>query len=205
MAEGYYYYWGFRDYEKALPFMQKASAALPNNSRAHLARAYVLRRMGDWEGCLSALRKASELDPRRSTTITDIGGTLTSLKRFDEARQFFEKAREIAPDNANGIWERSNLELQESGDITSYAHLSHLLSPPHPEAQMTAWRSSLFLDDFDSALLDVENWQERYLDNKDYRVTRPFLTGLTRRYSGDMEAARPLLLEARQYFESLLS
>ena len=205
MAEGYYYYWGFRDYEKALPFMQRASAALPNNSRAHLALAYVLRRMGDWEGALTALRQASELDPRRSTTITDIGGTLTSLKRFEEARKMFDRAQEIAPDDANGLWERANLELQESGDIVSYAHLGHLLTVPHPEAQMSAWRSSLYLDDFDAALTDVENWQERFLNTKDYRVTRPLLRGLTHRYSGNIEAALPLLLESKQEFESLLA
>ena len=64
LAEGYYYYWGFRDYGKALPFMQKASAALPNNSRVHLAHAYVSRRTGDWETTLEKLRRASELDPQ---------------------------------------------------------------------------------------------------------------------------------------------
>jgi len=60
IAEGYYHYWGYRDYEKALPFMQRASAALPNSARAHLGRAYILRRMGDWEGALAAMRRAAE-------------------------------------------------------------------------------------------------------------------------------------------------
>jgi len=204
IAEGYYYYWGFRDYEKALPYMQSASAALPNNSRVHLARAYVLRRMGDWENALSALRRASELDPRRVTTFTDIGGTLTTLGRFDEARQEFAKAKGIDPDNPNALWERTSLELQASGDITSYAHLSHLVVPPHPDAQMDIWRSSLYIDGFDAALQDVADWQERFLDSKDFRVTRPMLAGLTHRYSGNTEAARPLLLQEKQDFERLL-
>lgn len=204
IAEGYYYYWGFRDYEKALPYMQSASAALPNNSRVHLARAYVLRRMGDWENALSALRRASELDPRRVTTFTDIGGTLTTLGRFDEARQEFAKAKGIDPDNPNALWERTSLELQASGDITSYAHLSHLVVPPHPDAQMDIWRSSLYIDGFDAALQDVADWQERFLDSKDFRVTRPMLAGLTHRYSGNTEAALPLLLQEKQDFERLL-
>jgi len=54
----------FRDYAKALPLMQKASTALPNNARVHIARSYVLRRMGDWEGALAAQNRATELDPR---------------------------------------------------------------------------------------------------------------------------------------------
>jgi TolB-like protein len=204
LAEGYYYYWGFRDYEKALPYMQKASDALPNNSRVHLAHAYVLRRMGEWESTLAALHRASELDPRRVTTLSDIGSTLTKLGRFDGARLSFDRARDLDPGNSNTLWERTELELQESGDITRYAYQNHLMQAPHPNAQMDTWRSSLYIDDFDTALKDVDDWQERFLDSKDYRMTRPMLTGLTHLYSGDAESARPLLLEAKQEFESLL-
>ncbi len=204
LAEGYYYYWGFRDYEKALPFMQRASDALPNNSRVHPARAYVLRRMGDWENTLAAMRLAGELDPRRATTFSDIGGTLTMLGHFDEARQSFTKALELSPDNPNILWEKTGLELQESGSISSYARASHLMVAPHPDAQMDAWRSSLYIDDKNAALQDVADWQERFLNTKDYRVTQSLLTGLTHLYSGDSETARPLLLEAELEFETLL-
>ncbi len=72
LAEGYYHYWGYRDYAKALPFMQRASAALPNNARAHQARAYVLRRMGDWEGALAAMRRASGTRPENHCSILPI-------------------------------------------------------------------------------------------------------------------------------------
>ena len=205
LAEGFYYYWGFRDYEKALPFMQKASAALPSNSRVHLARAYVLRRMGDWENTLAAFRRAIELDPRMSLTFSDVGGTLTALRRFDEARQAFAKAQEMDPNNPVSFWETSGLYLQESGDITSYAYRNHLMLAPHADAQLGTWHSSLYMDDFDAALQDVADWQERFLDTKDYRVTRPFLSGLTYLYSGDTETARPLLLEAKQEFETFLN
>ena len=205
LAEGFYYYWGFRDYEKALPFMQKASAALPSNSRVHLARAYVLRRMGDWENTLAAFRRAIELDPRMSLTFSDVGGTLTALRRFDEARQAFAKAQEMDPNNPVSFWETSGLYLQESGDITSYAYRNHLMLAPHADAHLGTWHSSLYMDDFDAALQDVADWQERFLDTKDYRVTRPFLSGLTYLYSGDTETARPLLLEAKQEFETFLN
>jgi len=204
MAEGYYHYWGFRDYEKALPYMQKACAALPNNSRAHLARAYVLRRMGDWDNALAAFRRASELDPRRSTTINDIGGTLTGLRRFDEARKMFLKSQEIDPDDPNGLWEKANLELQSSGNIMDFARLTHLLEAPHPDAQQDVWHSSLYKDDYAAALQDVAEWPERYLDTKDYRITRPYLTGMTHRYFGDVEKARPLLHGEQKEFETLL-
>jgi tetratricopeptide (TPR) repeat protein len=204
VAEGYYHYWGFRDYEKALPLMQRASSALPNSSRAHLARAYVMRRMGNWEDTLAALHLASELDPRRSTTLSDIGGTLTALRRFDEARIAFDRATELDPNDPNILWEKSIVTLQETGDVARFARLAHSFAAPFPDAQLATWRSSLYIGDFEKAIQDVAEWQENYLDSKDYRFTRPMLIGLTHLYSGDTETARPLLLEVKSEFAALL-
>jgi TolB-like protein len=205
LAEGYYHYWGYRDYEKALPFMQHASAALPNDSRVHLARAYVLRRMGAWDDTLKTFRRAAELDPRESSTYADIGSTLTGLRRFDQARLAFAKAQRLDPDSSITNWEESVLVLAGSGDVTQFVHMNHLNSPPHPDAQIDTWRSYLYQDNFDAALQDVDAWSDRFMISKDYHVSRPMLNGLTYTYAGDTEKARPMLLESKQNFESLLS
>ena len=160
--------------------------------------------MGNWEGSLAALKRASELDPRESSTHANIGGTLSKLRRFDEARLSFNKAHDLDPDNPSDHWQETSLELQESGDIASYAHLSHLLAAPHPSAQIDAWLAYLYLDDFDAALQDVIDWPDRFLNTKDNRLTRPMLTGLTYLYSGDDEKARPLLIAEQKKFEVLL-
>ena len=204
VAEGYYYYWGYRDYEKALPFIQRAAKAQPNSSFVHQAHAYVLRRMGDWEGALAAMRRASELDPRDNRNFTDIAETLTRLRRYDEAREAFEKAEKIETDSVKSYWSFAILDLRQTGDIDNYAHLTHIVPSPNPLAQMQSWRAYLYLDNFDAALEDVTDWPERFLNSKDYRVTRQLLRGLTYWYSGDIEKARPLLLDSKQKFETLL-
>jgi len=204
IAEGYYHYWGYRDYAKALPFMQRASAALPNSPRAHLGRAYVLRRMGDWDNALAAMRRAAELDPRTAQNFTDIGATLTRLHRFEEATQAFTTAKAGDPDNPSILWPIGTLHLQASGDINSYSNLNHFAATLLPNVQLGAWRSSLYLDDFETALQDVADWQERFLDTREFHVTKPMLTGLTHRYAGNIESATPLLRDAKQEFESLL-
>jgi tetratricopeptide (TPR) repeat protein len=204
IAEGYYYYWGFRDYATALPFMQRASAALPNNARAHQARAFVLRRMGEWESALAAFRRAAELDPRNVRNLTDIGETFIRLRRFEEASPVLTTARARDPDNPSTLWRLGELHFQASGDINSYSKLNHFAATLVPNAQLRSWRSSLYLDDYEAALLDVVNWQEGFLDTRDYRVTRPMLTGLTYLYAGNIESATPLLRDAKQEFETLL-
>jgi len=204
IAEGYYHYWGFRDYARALPFMQRACAALPNSAPAHLARAYVLRRMGDWENALAAMRRAQELDPRTIVTISDIAGTLSMLRRFEEATQVFATAQAADPDNPTALWNLGEHQLQKSGDINSYSNLSHFAATVVPNAQFMSWRSSLYLDDYEAALQDVTDWQEGFLDTRRFRVTKPMLTGLTHLYAGDIESATPLLRDAKQEFETLL-
>ena len=204
LAEGYYHYWGYRDYAKALPLMQRASAALPNNARAHQARAYVLRRMGDWEGALAAFQRAREFDPRSKQHSANIGETLTGLRRFKEASRAFADAQSIDVNDPSTLSFIALLHLHESGDINSYAHLTHLTSTVDPDTQWFSWRSSLYLDDFETALQDVADWPEGFLDTKDYRVTKSMLTGLTHRFVGNVESATPLLRDAKQEFETLL-
>ena len=204
IAEGYYHYWGYRDYEKALPFMQRASAALPNSARAHLGRAYVLRRMGDWEGALAAMRRAAELDPRAIQHLADIGETLTRLRRFTEAGQVFAKAQEGDRDNLVIIWRVAELQLLAHGDIREFSKLTHYAATLNPKAQLSSWRSSLYLDDFETALKDVVDWKDDFLDMREFHVTKPMLNGLTYLYAGDISRATPLLRDARQEFENFL-
>ena len=204
IAEGYYHYWGYRDYEKALPFMQRASAALPNSARAHLGRAYILRRMGDWEGALAAMRRAAELDPRTIQHLADIGETLTRLRRFTEAEQVFAKAQEGDRDNLVIIWRSAELQLLAHGDIKEFSKLTHYAATLNPKAQLSSWRSSLYLDDFEIALKDVVDWKDDFLEMREFHVTKPMLNGLTYLYAGDIARATPLLRDARQEFENFL-
>jgi len=204
LAEGYYHYWGFADYEKALPFLQQASAGLPNDSRIHRARAYVLRRMGRWEDALAAMRRASELDPRNEAHHIDIMSTLILMRRFEKARKEYDKAAEFGSNNPLLLTELAWLNLAESGDITSNRHLSHLVPADNAEVQMSVWGSSLYVDDLEGAMQDVVDWPDQFLDYKFFLMTRPLLAGLTHLYFGNSKQARPLLLAAKLDFESLL-
>lgn len=202
VAEAFYYYWGFRDYEKALPLLERAAANQPNDAYVHQGRAYVLRRMGEWEAALAAMRRASELNPREMRNFTDMAETLTRLRRFDEAREAFKEAEAIDSISGRAHWSYATLNLRQSGDVNEYAGLTHIEVSPNPLSQLEAWYAYLYQRNFDAALVDVAEWPERFLDTKDFRVSRALLTGLTHWYAGDREKARPLLLDARQQFET---
>ncbi|NOR18567.1 MAG: hypothetical protein GQ538_00585, partial [Xanthomonadales bacterium] len=204
IAEGYYYYWGYRDYEKALQLMQKALHALPNSVRATLGRAYILRRMGRWEETLADMQRVTELDPLYIQNFAEWGSTLTVLHRFAEAADVFEQTRETAIDDLAIMRQFGQFDFWSTGDVANYAHVFHLGVAANPTDQMTSYESSLYIRDWQGAFQDVEDWPERFLDSKNFRVSRQMLMGLTWRLSGDADQARPLLLAARREFEALL-
>jgi serine/threonine-protein kinase len=96
-ARGYYHYYGFREYERALAEFQAAAAALPNDAEARRAIAYILRRQGDFRGCIENLEQAIRLDPKNEEGISNLAGTYEALRRFDEAIAAYGRARELAP------------------------------------------------------------------------------------------------------------
>jgi len=124
MAEGFYWYWGHLDYERALYNLEKAIELMPGNEDAHMWRGYVSRRAGLWVQALDSMQQALKLNPRIASKWTEYGWTLLFLHRYDEALTAFQKARAIDQDS---FWGKSNqalLALQESGNVESAIQLT---------------------------------------------------------------------------------
>ena len=137
MAEGFYWYWGHLDYERALYNLEKAIELMPGNEDAHMWRGYVSRRAGLWVQALDSMQQALKLNPRIAYKWTEYGWTLLSLHRYDEALTAFQKARAIDPDS---FWGKSNqalLALQESGNVESAFQLT--IGAQHSEEFDHVW------------------------------------------------------------------
>ncbi|NIM70537.1 MAG: tetratricopeptide repeat protein [Xanthomonadales bacterium] len=206
IAQGYYHYWGFLDYERALAALDRALAAMPGNTRIHEARAYVLRRQGHFDQALDSLRKASELSPRQGNDVVEIGSTLLSLGRFDEAWQAFEKARGLmSEDNQTLMANLGDYSLWRSGDTRMARYYYGRALGAYPDVFQNLWLATLGDRDLPAALQAVENWPENMLEVRIFHFTRPMLRGLTEHLIGDRSQARAPLLDAEQYFLALLA
>jgi len=98
MALGYYYYWGFLDYDRALDEFAAAESGAPNNIRLFVGPGAIRRRQGRVEDALAYFRRAREIDPRSATTIMELAGTLLMLRRFDEAAAALDSTIMLTPD-----------------------------------------------------------------------------------------------------------
>jgi serine/threonine-protein kinase len=95
-ALGYYHYWCWMEYgSAAIAFVQAIEGG--SNPRAHSGLGYVRRREGGWERALEYLQRATALEPQSCDLATQVGQTLTILRRFREAEQEYDRGLGMCP------------------------------------------------------------------------------------------------------------
>ncbi|MGV8941590.1 MAG: tetratricopeptide repeat protein [Lysobacter sp.] len=85
-------------YQEALELINRARAAQPDNAAIIDSYGWVLYRLGRNEEALGELRQAFALQ-RDAEIAAHLGEVLWVLGKRDEARKYFEEARQIDPDN----------------------------------------------------------------------------------------------------------
>jgi len=123
-AEGFYWYWGFLDYERALYKLDKAIEMMPGNEQAWMGRGYISRRSGLWEQAVESIQQALKLNPRVHLNWVEYAFTMQYLHRYEEAERAIAKAREIDPDNFWGKTTGALIALQARGDLQTAVQLT---------------------------------------------------------------------------------
>src|SRR6188472_3268909 len=73
LALGFSYYYGDRDYERALAEFDIARRELPHESQAYLAIGAIQRRQGKWAESTANLEKAAARDPKNTNVLGRLG------------------------------------------------------------------------------------------------------------------------------------
>ena len=116
VALAHYYYWGPRDYERALEEFAIAEESLPNNPDLMASIAYIRRRQGHFEEAAIRLEKAVELNPRSVTQRRALGTTYTSLGRHEDADHVLTRAMELSPAAVGPIVYKAHNWFMWTGD-----------------------------------------------------------------------------------------
>ena len=124
MAEGFYWYWGFLDYERALYKLEKAIEMMPGNDEAYMWRGWVSRRAGLWGQAVESMQQALKLNPRVHFNWHEYALTLMYLHRYEEAGRAAKQARALDPDSFWGRTTEALIVLQESGNIQTAVQLT---------------------------------------------------------------------------------
>jgi tetratricopeptide (TPR) repeat protein len=124
MAEGFYWYWGYLDYERALYHLGKAIEMMPGNDEAYMWRGWVSRRAGLWEQAQRSMQQALKLNPRVHFNWYEYSITLMYMHRYEEARVAASQAHELEPDSFWGKTGLALIALQENGDVKTATDLT---------------------------------------------------------------------------------
>jgi serine/threonine protein kinase len=119
VAYGQYFYWGYRDFDRARHELEKALELQPNNPAAIHALGSVICRQGDMERGAELFEAALILNPREYSLLNRLIRNLISLRRWDEAEYFIERLDSLFPERILQNLNRARLYLLRSGDISA--------------------------------------------------------------------------------------
>src|SRR5881628_1664995 len=85
LALGFSYYYGDRNYERALAEFDISKRGLPNESQAYLAIGSIQRRQGKWAESNASLEKAATLDPKNANILINLCFSYMAQRDFETA------------------------------------------------------------------------------------------------------------------------
>jgi serine/threonine-protein kinase len=116
-ALGYYYYWGYRDCDQALPHFEIARSSQPNNSRFISAISYAQKWQGKFDQALANIEKAYDLDPLSHTLAAEAGLVCLLMRKYPQAEYYLNRSIRLAPDFPRAYEWKAKLYLRSKGDI----------------------------------------------------------------------------------------
>src|SRR5436309_2061238 len=97
LALGFSYYYGDRDYERALAEFDIARRGLPNESQAYLAIGSIQRRQGKWMESTANLEKAAALDPKNVNVLINLIFSYMAQRDYETAEKTLDRVMAASP------------------------------------------------------------------------------------------------------------
>ena len=116
-ALGRYWYWGLRDYDKAVPEFRRALELAPSNIDAQGGLASIQRRQGHWAEALESFARAAALAPQDAAAVGALGETHQLTRHYAQAETILARSLVIAPEGAESTNELLLNRLFGRGDV----------------------------------------------------------------------------------------
>src|SRR5213596_3120684 len=194
LALGFSYYYGDRDYERALAEFEIAKRGLPNEAQAYMAIGAIQRRQGRWVESTANLEKAAQLDPKNVGILCNLGYSYIARRYFEAADKIFDRAIVAEPQSLQAAGMKAAVAVQWTGDLSSVEKQFSSVPPgADPEGLITWIRVGILTLErkFPEALQLAQQYRGETLATA---TTAPcpkaLLEGILYRYQGDNEKAR---------------
>jgi TolB-like protein/Tfp pilus assembly protein PilF len=206
LALGFAYYYGDRDYDRALAEFEIARRDLPNEAQAYMAIGAIQRRQGKWTESIANFEKAVALDPKNAGFLYNLGFTYVALKQYEAADKMFDRALEVAPQSFSSRALKGVIAILWKGDVEA-AEKQLALSPVRDANGLVTSTEIWVLmlgRKFPEALREIEQFPGEVFDAVGGRAPKAFFEGLIYLCQGDKTKATTALEHARAIAEQLV-
>jgi serine/threonine-protein kinase len=208
LALGFSYYYGDRNYERALAEFEIARQGLPNDAQAYMAIGAIQRRQGKWAESTANLERAAALDPKGANILINLASSHIALRNFETAKKILDRVVAIAPRSLEACGLKGFMAVLWKGDLSAAEKAFSSVPPENDVGGLTTWGRAWILTlerKFPDALELLEGFRG---DTMFTTTTAPYPTafakGLIHLLQGDKTKARAEFEKAREISEKLL-
>src|SRR5256884_4482516 len=208
LALGFSYYYGDRDYERALAEFEIAKRGLPNDAQAYLAIGSIQRRRGKWPDSTANLERAAALDPKNADILRNLAFSYMAERKFEIADKILDRVIVAAPQSLEAPLVKGGVAILWKGDL-SVAEKVFSSVPPGADPQgLMTWAHVWVLTlgrKFPEALQVLQRFRgETLITYSTASSPKAFLEGTIHLLQGDKTKAKAGLEHARVVSEKLL-
>src|SRR5438067_6104761 len=207
LALGFSYYYGNRDYERALAEFEIARRGLPNESQAYLAIGSIQRRQGKWVESNANLEKAATLDPKNTNVLMNLCYSYMAQRDFEAANKTVDRLISASPQSFQARALKGFIALQLKGDLSAAEKVFSAIPPESDPGLMTLARFWILKlkRNFPEALQVLQQFHGAMLhETSTAPAPKTFLEAEIYLLQGDEAKARTALEHARVVSEQLL-
>jgi len=209
LALGFTYYYGNRDYERALKEFAIAERSLPNEAEVYLAIGAIRRRQGQWNESNVNLEKAVSLSPNDTWPLQNLTLNYAMLRKFDAAHKTLDRALKLSPDSLGLRGIKARLAISEKGsfEVVESAINAYLSRNEKYDAHFAGEviQAMLLLRRFPEALREAESLKDEALANDpEVLCTKYVVIGIAKKKLNDEAGSREALLRAKELAQKYL-
>ena len=207
LALGFSYYYGDRDYERALAEFEIARRGLPNESQAYFAIGSIQRRQGKWAESNANLEKAATLDPKNRNVLMNLCYSYMAQRDFEAANKTVDRLIATSPQSFQARALKGFIAFQLKGDLSAAEKVFSSVPPESDPGIATLARFWILRlkRNFPEALQVLQQFHGDVLRNTSTApAPKAFLEGELYRAQGDEAKARTALEHARVVSKQLL-
>ena len=208
LALGFSYYYGDRDYERALAEFEIAKRDLPNEAQAYMAIGAIQRRQGKWAESTANLEKAAALDPKNASMLINLASSYMAVRNFEAADKTLDRAIAVARKSFSTLALKAYLAAAWTGDLSvAEKQFSSIPADVDPSGLVTFGRYWMLTlqRKFPEALAVVQKFpRETLMAYTTAPAPKAFLEGNIHFLEGDKATSQIEFEKARVVSEQLL-